>query len=115
MSASDPVKATASAPVEAGRTNNSSVHPNKNANNGGGGLSLIDLRNLGSARTLVLVNWRRPPGGGAVDLNNIPLDDPETFKLLGEGKTAGVFQLEGTGMTRWLLQVLPLPKGPEAL
>ncbi|GAB4501533.1 MAG: hypothetical protein Fur0035_10750 [Anaerolineales bacterium] len=33
--------------------------------------------------------------GKDYDLNNIPLDDPETFKLLGEGKTAGVFQLEG--------------------
>jgi DNA polymerase III alpha subunit len=33
--------------------------------------------------------------GKEYDLTNIPLNDPETFKLLGDGKTAGVFQLEG--------------------
>jgi hypothetical protein len=29
------------------------------------------------------------------DLNNIPLDDPRAFDLLGSGQTAGVFQVEG--------------------
>jgi DNA polymerase III alpha subunit len=33
--------------------------------------------------------------GLVFDLNNIPLDDPETFKLMSDGKTAGIFQLEG--------------------
>lgn len=44
-----------------------------------------------------------------VDLNlhNIPLDDPETYEFIGHGHTAGVFQLEGNGMTRWLLQMKP--------
>jgi len=40
-------------------------------------------------------------------LNNIPLDDPETFEFLGNGHTAGVFQLEGSGMTRYLVQMKP--------
>jgi DNA polymerase-3 subunit alpha len=40
-------------------------------------------------------------------LLNIPLDDEETFAFLGKGHTAGVFQLEGNGMTRWLLQMKP--------
>lgn len=30
---------------------------------------------------------------------NIPDDDPETFQMVAEGKTQGVFQLESTGMT----------------
>ena len=30
---------------------------------------------------------------------NVPDDDPETFRMLAEGKTQGVFQLESTGMT----------------
>jgi DNA polymerase-3 subunit alpha len=44
-----------------------------------------------------------------VDLNlhNIPLDDPETYDFIGHGHTAGVFQLEGNGMTRYLLQMKP--------
>ena len=33
------------------------------------------------------------------DIAKIPDDDPETFRMLGEGKTQGVFQLESTGMT----------------
>ena len=32
-------------------------------------------------------------------IKNIPDDDPETFAMLGEGKTSGVFQLESTGIT----------------
>ena len=32
-------------------------------------------------------------------MDKIPDDDPETFKMLSEGKTQGVFQLESTGMT----------------
>lgn len=45
----------------------------------------------------------------AIDLNlhNIPIDDPKTFEFLGHGHTAGVFQLEGNGMTRYILQMKP--------
>jgi DNA polymerase-3 subunit alpha len=41
------------------------------------------------------------------DLSNIPLDDPKSFELMGNGQTAGVFQVEGGGMTRWLVQMKP--------
>ena len=33
------------------------------------------------------------------DIAKIPDDDPETFRMLTEGKTQGVFQLESAGMT----------------
>ena len=33
-----------------------------------------------------------------VDLNNIPLNDENVFKLLSSGKTMAVFQLESSGM-----------------
>ncbi len=45
--------------------------------------------------------------GVKLNLDNIPLDDPEVFKMLGEGNTAGVFQLEGSGMTRWIKEMKP--------
>jgi DNA polymerase-3 subunit alpha len=45
--------------------------------------------------------------GLKLDLNNIPLDDPATFELLGRGQTAGVFQVEGTGMKRYLMEMKP--------
>lgn len=40
-------------------------------------------------------------------LENIPLDDPQVYEMLGKGQTAGIFQLEGTGMTRFLVQMKP--------
>lgn len=41
------------------------------------------------------------------DLTNIPIDDPKSFELMGAGQTAGVFQVEGGGMTRYLVQMKP--------
>ncbi|MBA3075663.1 MAG: DNA polymerase III subunit alpha [Anaerolineae bacterium] len=45
--------------------------------------------------------------GVILNLHNIPLDDAETFEVLGRGHTAGVFQLEGNGMTRYITQMKP--------
>jgi len=45
--------------------------------------------------------------GKEYTLDNIPVDDPESFKLYGRGQTAGVFQVEGTGMTRYLMEMKP--------
>ncbi len=45
--------------------------------------------------------------GKEYTLYNIPTDDQETFQFLGQGHTAGVFQLEGNGMTRYLVQMKP--------
>ncbi len=42
-----------------------------------------------------------------IDLNAIPLDDPETFALLGRGDTTGVFQFESSGMKRYLRELKP--------
>jgi DNA polymerase-3 subunit alpha len=44
-----------------------------------------------------------------IDLNlyNIPLDDPGTFDFISQGHTAGLFQLEGNGMTRYIMQMKP--------
>jgi DNA polymerase-3 subunit alpha len=36
--------------------------------------------------------------GKPFDLDKIPMDDKQTFALLGSGETKGVFQLESTGM-----------------
>jgi len=45
--------------------------------------------------------------GLKVDIDNIPLDDKETFKTLQKGNTKAIFQLEGDGMTRYLKQLKP--------
>ncbi|WP_225041197.1 TonB-dependent receptor domain-containing protein [Xanthomonas campestris] len=62
---------------------------NSNVNNGGNGETRVNLRNLGSNRTLVLVNGRRWVGGtglgGAVDLNTIPTAAVERIEVLKDG------------------------------
>lgn len=42
-----------------------------------------------------------------ININDIPENDGETFKLLQEARTTGVFQLESTGMKRYLKQLKP--------
>jgi len=72
------------------------------------GMLKVDFLGLSTltvmARACELIKQRH---GKEYDLNNIPVDDPKTFELLGEGKTAGVFQLEGTGMTRYVVEMKP--------
>ena len=60
---------------------------NRTFNNGGDGSSGISLRNLGSSRTLVLVNGRRWTTGldGSVDLNTIPTAMVERIDVLKDG------------------------------
>ena len=53
------------------------------------------------------VNLAKKIEGVTVDLDNIPLDDPKTFELLALGKTEGLFQLNGSGMTRFLKELKP--------
>jgi len=45
--------------------------------------------------------------GDVWDINSIPIDDPETFELLGRGDVLGVFQVEGSGMRRNLVAMKP--------
>ncbi len=40
-------------------------------------------------------------------MDHIPLDDEATYALLQEGRTTGVFQLESSGMKRYLKQLKP--------
>ena len=41
------------------------------------------------------------------DIEKLPLDDADTFKLISSGKTAGVFQLESGGMRQMLSGLSP--------
>ena len=42
-----------------------------------------------------------------VDMGHIPLDDKETFDLLGKGMTTTVFQFESPGMQKYLRELKP--------
>ncbi|MDE3273759.1 TonB-dependent receptor domain-containing protein [Pseudoalteromonas sp. G4] len=62
-------------------------------NNGGNGNATVNLRGLGSARTLVLVNGRRMVASGTgatatVDLNTIPMAAVKRIEVLKDGASA---------------------------
>lgn len=65
---------------------------NSNFSTSGAGLATVDLRNLGTARTLVLVNGRRhvsgSPNDQAVDLNSIPTAFVERVDVLTGGASS---------------------------
>ncbi len=42
-----------------------------------------------------------------IDINEIPLDDTKTYELFQRGDTTGVFQLESSGMKRYLRELKP--------
>jgi DNA polymerase-3 subunit alpha len=41
------------------------------------------------------------------DLRSIPTDDPDVYEFISQGHTTGMFQLEGTGMTRYITEMKP--------
>jgi outer membrane receptor protein involved in Fe transport len=72
------------------------------------GLNLLDLRNLGTARTLVLVDGRRhvagAPGIAAVDINTIPTDLVEKVDILTGGASA-IYGADGvSGVVNFVLK-----------
>jgi DNA polymerase-3 subunit alpha len=65
-------------------------------------LGLINLTILADAVDLV-----EKHRGIRLDVDKLPLDDARTFELLGRGDTMGVFQLEGSGMRRYVKELKP--------
>ena len=65
-------------------------------------LGLANLTILRRALDLVAAN-----GGPKLDLQSVPLDDPKTYDLLSRGETTDVFQLEGSGMRRYIRDLKP--------
>ena len=72
------------------------------------GLLKVDFLGLSTltvmARVCELIRERH---GVELDIHSIPVDDPETFELLGRGDVLGVVQVEGVGMGRYLLDMKP--------
>lgn len=68
------------------------------------GILKIDL--LGLKTTDVIKNTLELIGE-QLDIYNLPQDDHETFQMLSDGHTLGVFQIEAPGFTRLITQVKP--------
>ena len=67
-------------------------------------MDFLGLRNLTVIEDAEQQIRRTEPG---FSMKQIRDDDPETFAMLGEGKTSGVFQLESAGITGVCVQMKP--------
>ena len=73
-------------------------------------LGLLKMDFLG-LRTLTVmndaINMVKENRGIDIDLDKIDMEDKEVYKMIGEGNTAGVFQLESAGMTSFMKELKP--------
>lgn len=68
-------------------------------------MDFLGLRNLTIiSQALVFI---KGVTGKVVDLDAIPLNDAKTFKVLAEGETTGIFQLESAGVRRYIKELKP--------
>ncbi len=68
-------------------------------------MDFLGLTNLSILdRTIRIIVEHR---GDQVDLHQVPFDDAKTFELLSSGETTGVFQLESSGMRRYIKDLKP--------
>ncbi len=68
-------------------------------------IDLLGLKNLTIIEeTIRLIKELRDEN---INVSKIPLDDKKTYKILQDGDTTGVFQLESSGMRRYLKELKP--------
>ena len=68
-------------------------------------LDFLGIRNLAILENAVsLVKKHR---NTEIDIEKIPFDDKATFAMLAKGETEGLFQLNGSGMTKYLMELKP--------
>jgi DNA polymerase-3 subunit alpha len=73
------------------------------------GLGLLKMDFLGLRTLTVIDDTLRilSHQGIELDLDTLPLDDPETYRMFCEGRTSGIFQFESNGMKDLLRQGKP--------
>ena len=68
-------------------------------------MDFLGLSNLTTIeRALEIIEAVR---GKKINIYNLPLDDKKTFKLLGDAECTGLFQLESSGMKRYIKELKP--------
>lgn len=72
------------------------------------GLLKVDFLGLSTLTVMARACQKiRERHGVELDIHSIPVDDPKTYELLGRGDVLGVFQVEGAGMRRFLVDMKP--------
>ncbi len=73
-------------------------------------IGLLKMDFLGLSNLTILeraVELIRDTGGAEIDLPRLPDGDEKTMEMLGKGETFGVFQLESSGMRRYVQELQP--------
>lgn len=65
----------------------------------------LGLKNLKIIKNAINLIEKR--FGVVIDIDKVPLDDTKTFEMLARGETADLFQLNGDGMTKYLIDLKP--------
>jgi len=68
-------------------------------------LDLLGLRTLGMLEEAV--RWVQDTEGVALDLQNLPLDDPSVYEMIAEADTVGCFQVESRAQMNMLPRLRP--------
>jgi len=68
-------------------------------------MDFLGIRNLSILGQAVKIIKRTK--GIDIDLHDLPFDDKKAFALMARGETTGLFQLGGSGMTRYLMELKP--------
>ena len=68
-------------------------------------MDFLGLKTLSIIKECLALIKRR--FGTDIDIESIPIDDPETYELYGRGDTKSVFQFESEGMKQWLQKLHP--------
>ncbi|HWY80214.1 MAG TPA: DNA polymerase III subunit alpha [Candidatus Sulfotelmatobacter sp.] len=74
------------------------------------GVGLLKMDFLGLRNLTIIeecLKFTKENQGKEIDLNKVDLEDKKTYKLLSEGETTGIFQLESTGMRRYIKELKP--------
>lgn len=68
-------------------------------------MDFLGLKNLTIIEKAIELIEKRT--GKKIDISRLPLNDEKTFQLLQRGDTTGVFQLESSGMRRYIRELKP--------
>ncbi len=73
-------------------------------------LGLLKMDFLGLKNLTIMesaINIIKKTKGDDINIENIPLDNQQAYKLFQDGETTGVFQFESSGMKRYLRELKP--------
>jgi len=74
------------------------------------GVGLLKMDFLGLRNLTIIqeaLRFIKENQGMEIDFQKISYDDPPTYKLLASGETTGIFQLESSGMRRYIKELKP--------